>query len=79
MPELKRARCGQTITLRMSSTITAAPQELTVACVDGVPVGMGKLTVLFDGSAWLELLRVQPDFQRKGGGARHLSALILNR
>lgn len=42
--------------------------ELTVACVDGVPVGMGKLTVLFDGSAWLELLRVHPDFQRKGVG-----------
>lgn len=29
---------------------------------------MGKLTVLFDGSAWLELLRVHPDFQRKGVG-----------
>ena len=42
--------------------------ELTVACVDGQPVGMGKLTVLYDGSAWLELLRVHPDFQRKGVG-----------
>ena len=42
--------------------------ELTVACVDGQPVGMGKLTRLYDGSAWLELLRVHPDFQRKGVG-----------
>lgn len=49
--------------------------ELTVACVDGVPVGMGKLTVLFDGSAWLELLRVQP-ISAQRGGARHLSALF---
>ena len=29
---------------------------------------MGKLTVLYDGSAWLELLRVHPDFQRQGMG-----------
>lgn len=42
--------------------------EMTVTEVDGKPVGMGKLTILFDGSAWLELLRVHPDYQRQGCG-----------
>ncbi len=42
--------------------------EMTVAEAEGQPVGMGKLTVLFDGSAWLELLRVHPDYQRQGVG-----------
>ncbi len=42
--------------------------EFTLSLADGQPVGMGKLTVLYDGSAWLELLRVHPDFQRKGMG-----------
>ena len=43
--------------------------EMTIAEVDGKVAGMGKLTVLYDGSAWLELLRVHPDHQRKGCGA----------
>lgn len=43
--------------------------ELTLGLVDGQIAGFGKLTVLFDGSAWLELLRVDPRFQRKGVGA----------
>ncbi len=42
--------------------------EMTVVEVDGKIAGMGKLTVLYDGSAWLELLRVHPDYQRKGCG-----------
>ncbi len=42
--------------------------EFTVAEVDGKPVGIGKLTVLYDGSAWLETLRVLPDMQGKGIG-----------
>lgn len=47
---------------------TTTRGEMTVAEVDGQPVGMGKLTLLFDGSAWLELLRVHPDYQRQGVG-----------
>ena len=47
---------------------TTTRGELTVALADGEPAGFGKLTVLFDGSAWLELLRVHPDFQRQGMG-----------
>ena len=42
--------------------------EFTLALADSFPAGMGKLTVLYDGSAWLELLRVHPDFQRQGMG-----------
>lgn len=42
--------------------------EFTLALADNFPAGMGKLTVLYDGSAWLELLRVHPDFQRQGMG-----------
>lgn len=43
--------------------------ELTVGLADGTVAGIGKLTLLFDGSAWLETLRVHPDFQRRGVGA----------
>lgn len=42
--------------------------EFTVVEIDEKVVGMGKFTVLFDGSAWLELLRVHQDYQRKGCG-----------
>lgn len=42
--------------------------DLTVVEADGRIVGIGKLTLLFDGSAWLELLRVHPDYQRRGCG-----------
>ena len=38
---------------------TTTKGELTLGLVDGVVAGFGKLTVLFDGSAWLELLRVR--------------------
>lgn len=48
---------------------TTTKGELTLGLVDGQIAGFGKLTVLFDGSAWLELLRVDPRFQRKGVGA----------
>jgi len=49
---------------------TTTKGEFTLALVEDKVVGMGKLTVLFDGSAWLELLRVHPDFQRQGVGAK---------
>lgn len=48
---------------------TTTKGELTLGLADGQIAGFGKLTVLFDGSAWLELLRVAPQFQRKGVGA----------
>lgn len=40
----------------------------TVAEVDGKIVGIGKLTLLYDGSAWLETLRVDPAYQGNGVG-----------
>ncbi len=42
--------------------------EMTVVEADGKIVGIGKLTLLYDGSAWLELLRVHEEYQRKGCG-----------
>lgn len=42
--------------------------ELTGVFVNGKLVGIGKLTVLWDGSGWLETLRVTPEWQRKGVG-----------
>lgn len=44
--------------------------ELIVAELDGEMVGVGKLTVVPDGSAWLEALRVTPAAQGKGVGKR---------
>ena len=49
---------------------TTTRGELTLGLVDGQIAGIGKLTVLFDGSAWLELLRVHPDYQRRGVAAQ---------
>ena len=42
--------------------------EFSVADVDGEIAGCGKFTVLPDGSAWLEALRVMPSHQGKGMG-----------
>ena len=42
--------------------------EFSVAEVDGEIAGCGKFTVLPDGSAWLEALRVMPSHQGKGIG-----------
>lgn len=42
--------------------------DFSVAEIDGVLVGVAKLTVLPDGSAWLEALRVAPFAQGKGVG-----------
>lgn len=42
--------------------------EFSVAEVNGRLVGCGKFTVLPDGSAWLESLRVLPDYQGLGVG-----------
>ncbi len=47
----------------------ASKGELSVVLLDGKIVGVGKLSILFDGSAWLEALRVHSDFQQKGAGA----------
>ena len=52
----------------VADEFTTTRGELTLGVVDGVVAGFGKLTVLFDGSAWLELLRVHPDYQRQGVG-----------
>ena len=46
-----------------------AKGELSVALMDGKIVGIGKLSILFDGSAWLEVLRVHQDYQKMGVGA----------
>lgn len=42
--------------------------ELCVAEVEGQLVGVSKLTILYDGSAWLEALRVIPEAQGQGVG-----------
>ena len=44
--------------------------EFSVAEVDGEVVGCGKFTVVPDGSAWLETLRVIPEHQGIGVGKR---------
>ena len=43
--------------------------ELVAALQDGVLGGFGRLSLLCDGSAWLETLRVDPALQRRGLGA----------
>lgn len=42
--------------------------EMILAELDGVPVGMGQYSVLPDGSGWLEILRVQKEYQSMGAG-----------
>lgn len=42
--------------------------DFRVAEIDGVLMGIGKFTVMPDGSAWLEALRVSPEAQGKGVG-----------
>ena len=42
--------------------------ELIVAETDGLPIGFARFTLEYDGSAWLEILRVHKDWQRKGCG-----------
>ena len=42
--------------------------DLTCAYVDGKMAGIGKFTILHDGSAWLETLRVDPKYQGIGVG-----------
>lgn len=44
--------------------------EFSVACIDGEVVACGKYTVVPDGSAWLEALRVTPERQGLGIGKR---------
>ena len=53
---------------------TTTRGEFTVVCAEGKPIGIGKLTVLYDNSAWLELLRVHPQYQRQGAGTAILSS-----
>lgn len=42
--------------------------DLTCAFVDGVMAGIGKFSLLYDGSGWLETLRVDPKYQGIGVG-----------
>lgn len=42
--------------------------ELIGICDNGKMIGIGRFTVLADRSAWLECLRVAPDYQRMGAG-----------
>ena len=42
--------------------------DLTIVYCGEEPVGVGKLSVLPDGSGWLETLRVRPEWQGKGVG-----------
>ena len=42
--------------------------EMIVAEEDGFPIGFGRFTLQEDGAAWLEILRVHKDHQRKGCG-----------
>ena len=42
--------------------------ELTLVWSGDEPVGIGKLSLLPDGSGWLETLRVRPDWQGQGVG-----------
>jgi GNAT superfamily N-acetyltransferase len=44
--------------------------EFSVAEADGKLVACGKFSLLPDGSAWLETLRVVPEYQRRGIGKR---------
>ncbi len=43
--------------------------ELIVAEEDGVPIGLARFSTQYDGSGWLECLRVDPAHQKKGCGA----------
>ena len=42
--------------------------EMVLALADGHPAGMGQYSVLPDGSGWLEILRVQQEYQNQGVG-----------
>ena len=42
--------------------------ELIVAETGGLPIGFARFTLQYDGAAWLEILRVHKDWQRKGCG-----------
>ena len=42
--------------------------EMILALADGKPAGMGRYSVLPDGSGWLEILRVKKEYQRQGIG-----------
>ena len=44
--------------------------ELVVAEEDGIIIGFGRFSTQFDGSGWLECLRVDPAHQKKGCGAQ---------
>jgi len=50
--------------------------EFTVAEIDGKVVACGKMTILPDGSAWLETIRVLPDCQGHGIGKRFYQRFI---
>ncbi len=43
--------------------------KMFVGVVDGQPVGMVRVAFLEDGAAWMEGMRVHPDFRRRGTGS----------
>ena len=49
---------------------------LYVAELDGRIVGVGKFSILYDGSAWLEALRVDKDYQGMGAGKQIYQAYM---
>lgn len=54
---------------RMWDDFTGSVDEpLFIAFYEGEMAGLGKLSILYDGSAWLETLRVDKKFQKKGVG-----------
>lgn len=50
--------------------------ELMLGEVDGTIAGVAKYTIAYDGTAWLETLRVAPEFQRKGVGRKFYERFV---
>ncbi len=42
--------------------------EMILVLAEGIPAGMGRYSILPDGSGWLEILRVKKEYQRMGIG-----------
>jgi RimJ/RimL family protein N-acetyltransferase len=50
------------------SFVESVDEPLFIAFYEGEMAGVGKLSILYDGSAWLETLRVDKKFQGRGIG-----------
>ncbi len=75
LPQLIEVERGATPTLSyipqvFDQFMNDASGDFSVAEVDGVVTACAKFTVLPDGSAWLETLRVLPQYQGRGIGKR---------